>query len=235
MRLILRQISAAILTAAFLSVQIPFPAVHAAGGSTVVVEQTIKVEPLTEYRLSKYDVINIAILGFDESNFKDVMIGPDGYVNLPYTGILKLQGLTIPEATELLQNKLGEYLKIPGMAVMVKQYGPRKVYVMGEVGKPGMYNLGWDNMNVLAALSTSGGIKLKGKPKHVAVIRQTGDKVQMREINFDALTAKADLSQNVLLQDGDLIFVPKSNKIDFFGEIMPIIQSGYYLKQITKD
>lgn len=229
-----KYISMALAVVTLLGMQVPsFAASHEPAKS--VVEQTIKVEPLTEYRLSKYDVINISILGFDESSFKDIMIGPDGYVNLPYTGIVKLAGLTIPEASEILQSKLGEYIKIPGMAVMVKQYGPRKVYVMGEVGKPGMYTLGWDNMNVLAALSTSGGIKFKGRPKHVAVIRQSGDKVEMREINFEALTNKADLSQNVLLQDGDLIFVPQSNKIDFFGEIMPIIQTGYYLKQITKE
>lgn len=195
-------------------------------------EQQLNV--LTEYRLSKYDVINVAILGFDEGNFKNIMVGPDGYVNLPYTGTVKLGGLTIPEATQLLKEKLGEYIKIPGMAVMVTQYGPRKVYVLGEVRTPGIHVLGWDNMNVIAALSDAGGIGIKGRPKHVAIVRQIGGKVQMQEVNFDRLVESADLTQNVALLDGDLVYVPKSNKIDLNTDIMPIVSTGLFFHQLTQ-
>lgn len=190
-------------------------------------EQQLNV--LTEYRLSKYDVINVAILGFDEANFKNIMVGPDGYVNLPYAGTVKLGGLTIPEATELLKGKLGDYIKIPGMAVMVTQYGPRKVYVLGEVRTPGVHTLGWDNMNIIAALSDAGGIALKGRPKHVAVVRQVDGKVQMQEVNFDRLVEKADLTQNIELLDGDLVYVPRSNKIDLNTDIMPIVSTALFL------
>ncbi|MBP2628362.1 MAG: polysaccharide export protein Wza [Firmicutes bacterium] len=198
---------------------------------TPVKEQQLNV--LTEYRLSKYDVINVAILGFDEANFKNIMVGPDGYVNLPYAGTIKLGGLAIPEATQLLKEKLGDYLKIPGMAVMVTQYGPRKVYVLGEVKVPGVHTLGWDNMNIIAALSDAGGIALKGRPKHVAVVRQIDGKIQMQEVNFDRLVEQADLTQNIALLDGDLVYVPKSNKIDLNTDIMPIVSTGLFMHQMT--
>lgn len=197
------------------------------------IPSVVRTTSLGEYRLSKYDVINVAIIGLDESSFKDIMIGPDGYVNLPFAGMVKLSGLTLPEAKALLSNKLGEYIKIPDMAVMVSKYGPRKVYVLGEVRTPGVQTLSWDNMNVIAALSGAGGIALKGRPKHVGVFRQVGDSVQVQEVNFDRLVEKADLSQNIVLQEGDLVYVPKSNKIDLNTDIMPLLNTYFIGKAIT--
>lgn len=205
-----------------------------------------------EYRLSKYDVINIVIIGFadgfftdsvtlgdstqqvngqantSKSNsnyFNDVMIGPDGYVNLPYAGNVKLAGLTIVEATQLLTKEMGAYIKIPAMSVMIKQYGPRKVYVMGEVAKQGIYSLSSDYMNIFAALSSAGGIGKKGRPKHIALVRMVDGKVQMQEVNFDRFIENQDATQNVVLQDGDMVYVPRSNKIDLNEDIMPLVNS----------
>ena len=190
---------------------------------------------MEEYRLSKYDVINVVVIGMPENSagFSDIMLGPDGYANLPYAGTVKLAGLTIPEATELLRGKLGEYIKVPSMAVMIKQYGPRQVYVMGEVEKQGIYSLGSEYMNVFAAISSAGGIAKRGRPKHIAVVRMVDGKVQMQEVNFDRFVKQQDAAQNVRLQDGDMVYVPKSNKIIFTEDIMPIFTGIYLLKTIT--
>ncbi|SFM05165.1 polysaccharide export outer membrane protein [Pelosinus propionicus DSM 13327] len=190
---------------------------------------------MEKYRLSKYDVINVVVIGMPENSagFSDIMLGPDGYANLPYAGTVKLAGLTIPEATELLREKLGEYIKIPSMAVMIKQYGPRQVYVMGEVAKQGIYSLGSEYMNVFAAISSAGGITKRGRPKHIAVVRMVDGKVQMQEVNFDKFVKQQDAAQNVRLQDGDMVYIPKSNKIVFTEDIMPIFTGTYLLKNIT--
>lgn len=209
-----------------------------------------------EYRLSKYDVLNIVIVGFSDQIFSsssntsyetagtigqvktsnslnDIVIGPDGYVNLPYAGTVKLAGLTISEANTILTEKLGEYIKIPSMAVMVKQYGPRKVYVMGEVAKQGVYSLSSEYMNVFAALSSAGGITKRGRPKHIAVVRTVDGKMQMQEVNFDRFIEKQDGSQNASLQDGDMVYVPKSNKIDLNEDIIPIVNMFALYKSLT--
>ena len=180
---------------------------------------------MEEYRLSKYDVINVVVIGMPENSagFSDIMLGPDGYANLPYAGTVKLAGLTIPETTELLRGKLGEYIKIPSMAVMIKEYGPRKVYVMGEVEKQGIYALSSEYMNVFAAVSSAGGITKRGRPKHIAVVRMVDGKMQMQEVNFDRFIQKQDGTQNAKLQDGDMVYVPRSNKIIISEDIMPIL------------
>lgn len=197
-----------------------------------VPEQLIR-PALAEYRLSKYDVINLAIIGLDESNFKNIMIGPDGYVNLPYAGTVRLAGLTVAEATDLLKEKLGEYIKIPDMAVMISSYGVRKVYVMGEVGKQGIYELNNEHMNVFAAISSAGGIAKKGRPKHIAVVRTVKGKVHMQEVDFDRFIKKQDASQNLALLDGDMVYVPTSNKISLMDDIMPIVNTFAVFRSLT--
>lgn len=193
------------------------------------------VNVLEEYRISKYDVINVVVIGMPENSngFSDIMVGPDGYANLPYAGTVKLAGLTVPEATQLLRTKLGEYIKIPSMAVMIKQYGPRQVYVMGEVTKQGIYSLGSEYMNVFAAISSAGGITKRGRPKHIAVVRMVDGKMQMQEVNFDRFIEKQDGTQNALLQDGDMVYVPKSNKIDLVEDVMPIISGLAVYRTLT--
>lgn len=179
---------------------------------------------IDEYRLSKYDVINVMVVGFpDGIGVNDIMVGPDGYVQLPYAGMVKLAGLTIQEATALISEKLGEYIKIPSLSVMIKTYGPRKVYVMGEVVKPGIYELTIDSMNVYAAVSSANGVATHGRPKHIQVLRSIGDTMYYKEVNIDAFIKKHDLSQNLALQDGDIVYVPASNKIDLKEDIMPYI------------
>jgi len=209
--------------------------VAAAGLLEAAPNPIVRVNVLEEYRLSKYDVINVVVIGMPENSngFSDIMVGPDGYANLPYAGTIKLVGLTIPEATELLREKLGEYIKIPSMAVMVKQYGLRQVYVMGEVTKQGIYSLGSEYMNVFAALSSAGGITKRGRPKHIAVVRMVAGEMHMQEVNFDRFIEKQDGSQNASLQDGDMVYVPKSNKIDINDDIMPIVSMFGLYRSLT--
>ena len=118
--------------------------------------------------------------------------------------------------------------------IMVKEYGPRKVYVMGEVKTPGIYNLSSDYMNVFAALSSAGGVTKKSRPKHIGVVRVLDGKVHMCEINFDAYVKKQDINQNIALQDGDMIYVPQSNKIDLQEDVMPIASAIGLFKNLTE-
>ncbi len=227
--------------------------------TATMVQQPMVSAQQEEYRLSKYDVINIVIVGFSNTYFQnsysmswstgnsasdgnvstngaglnDIMIGPDGYINLPYAGSVKLGGLTIPEATELLTQRMGEYIKIPSMSVIVKQYGPRKVYVMGEVRNPGIYDLGSDYLNVFAAISSAGGINKKGRPKHVSVVRMINGEVETREVDLDAFIRNQKTGQNMDLRDGDMVYVPRSNKIVLSEDVLPIMSAVGLVRTLT--
>ena len=191
---------------------------------------------LEEYRLMKYDTINIMAIGFpDGIGINDVTVGVDGMARLPYTGNIKLVGLTLDEARDLIHARLSEYFKLPELNVYMKSYGPRKIYVMGNVNAPGVKNMGVDSMNVYAAIASAGGVDNKGRSKHIQLIRQIDGVLYYREINLDAFVKKHDLSQNIELEDGDIIYVPDSGKVIFGQDIAPYISVYGTYRALTKD
>ena len=191
---------------------------------------------LEEYRLMKYDTINIMAIGFPNGiGIDDVTVGVDGMARLPYAGNIKLVGLTLDEARDLIHARLSEYFKLPELNVYMKSYGPRKIYVMGNVNAPGVKNMGVDSMNVYAAVASAGGVDNKGRSKHIQLIRQIDGVLYYREINLDAFVKKHDLSQNIELEDGDIIYVPDSGKVIFGQDIAPYISVYGTYRALTKD
>ena len=191
---------------------------------------------LEEYRLMKYDTINIMAIGFPNGiGIDDVTVGVDGMARLPYAGNIKLVGLTLDEARDLIHARLSEYFKLPELNVYMKSYGPRKIYVMGNVNAPGVKNMGVDSMNVYAAVASAGGVDSKGRSKHIQLIRQIDGVLYYREINLDAFVKKHDLSQNIELEDGDIIYVPDSGKVIFGQDIAPYITVYGTYRALTKD
>ena len=197
---------------------------------------TLRPDRLLEtYRLTKYDVIDIQVIGLPEgAGMSDIMIGPDGYAQLPYVGSVKLAGLTLDEAKTLLMERMGQYLRFPDMSLIMKSYGPRKVYVMGEVGSPGIHDLGVDNLNAYAALSSAGGIKRRGRSTQVQVLRVVGDTMYYKQLNIKNYIKKHDLTQNVVLQDGDIVYVPRSNGIKLDEDVLPYVNVWAMYKALTK-
>jgi polysaccharide export outer membrane protein len=196
----------------------------------------VKYEEGGTYRLSRYDVLNIVIIGYPNAeHFSNIRVGIDGDVNLPYVGTLTLGGLSIDEAQALLTDKLGEYIKNPNLSIMVSEYGARQVYVMGEVNRQGIYELPITSMNIFAAITSAGGITRRGRPKHIAVVRMVGNELTMQEVNLDAFVKKQDAEQNVALLDGDMVYVPKSNKIILSEDIMPLVGMYGMYKTIIRD
>ena len=191
---------------------------------------------LEEYRLMKYDTINIMAIGFPNGiGIDDVTVGVDGMARLPYAGNIKLVGLTLDEARDLIHARLSEYFKLPELNVYMKSYGPRKVYVMGNVNAPGIKEMGVDSMNVYAAVASAGGVDNKGRSKHIQLIRQIDGVLYYREINLDAFVKKHDLSQNIELEDGDIIYVPDSGKVIFSQDIAPYINIYGTYRALTND
>ena len=191
---------------------------------------------LEEYRLMKYDTINIMAIGFPNGiGIDDVTVGVDGMARLPYAGNIKLVGLTLDEARDLIHARLSEYFKLPELNVYMKTYGPRKIYVLGHVNAPGVKNTGADSMNVYAAIASAGGVDSKGRSKHIQLIRQIDGVLYYREINLDAFVKKHDLSQNIELEDGDIIYVPDSGKVIFGQDIAPYISVYGTYRALTKD
>lgn len=236
------------------------PAVTNVGNDAYVKsDEVFKVAGLTnselsgEYRLAKYDIISMNILGFpngigyakggsavssaggkeSSTNVNDLQVGPDGYIVVPYVGRLKVIGMTLDEAKDYIQAELSQYIKIPSMTVAVKSYAPRKVYVMGEVKTPGVKDMSIDNLNAYAALCSAGGATTHGRTTRVQVIRVMDGTMYYRQLNMKNFVKKHDLNQNVELKDGDIIYVPATNGIVWSEDVLPYVSAWALYKNLT--
>lgn len=186
------------------------------------------------YRLFRGDTLSILAVGFpDGIGINSITVGLDGYVQLPYVGSVKMEGLTLDEAKAVLMDSLTQYLRIPDLSLVITSYGPRKVYVMGEVNKPGVQDMAIDNMNAYAALATAGGWARKGRSTRIQIMRVIDGTMYYRTLNMKAYTVKHDLTQNVEIEDGDIIYVPRSNGIKLDTDVLPYINAWALYKNLT--
>ena len=204
------------------------------------------------YRLAKYDVINVNVLGFPNGlgytqssstintgagtqtlGTGDIIIGPDGNASLPYVGNIRLAGLTLAEADAQLTQALSYYLRDPQLNVAVRSYAPRKILVTGEVMTPGIQHLAIDQLDAYAAITSAGGYTKRGRSTRVQVIRVIDGTMYYRQLNMKDFVRKHDLTQNVVLQDGDIVYVPKSNAIRWNEDILPYFNAWALYKGLT--
>lgn len=197
------------------------------------------------YRLYRGDTVAIKAVGFDAgdadagdaklsgSGIGGFTVGIDGYVQLPFIGNVKMEGLTLDEAKEVLMESLTQYLRIPDLSLLITSYGPRKVYVMGEVAHPGLVNLSIDNMNAYAALASAGGWTSRGRSTRTQIIRVIDGTMYYRRLDMKQYIKKHDLTQNVMVEDGDIIYVPSSNGFKFNEDILPYVSVYALYKNLT--
>lgn len=187
-----------------------------------------------DYRLFKGDTVSLLVIGFpDGIGVNQFTVGKDGFVQLPYVGSVKFEGLTLDEAKKVIMDSLGQYLKIPDMSLMITNYGPRRVYVMGDVAKPGIIDMSIDNMNAYAALAAAGGWTSRGLSSGVQIMRVKGDTMYWRKLNMRSFAKRHDLTQNVVIEDGDMLYVPSSRGIKWQQDILPWFNAWALYKGLT--
>lgn len=165
-----------------------------------------------EYHLGAGDVLSISVWGFDEFEVKNAIIGSDGSVDFPVIGELKVVGISSNVLAENIALRLKKYMRDPKVSVIITKYRTTRVYVFGEVYKPGMYEID-KQCNILDALGIAGGYTDRAAKKNLFVIRkeQQGEALKVNLLN---LLRKGDMTQNYALGDGDVLYLTSNNKID---------------------
>lgn len=130
------------------------------------------------------------------------LIDPNGFVNLPVLGKIKLGGLSRTEATDLLEKQLSNYLKNPVVNIQIQNF---KVTVLGEVSRPGTFNIPNERITLLEAIGIAGDLSITGERNNVLVIRELeGEKKQYR---IDLTTNEVLTSPVYYLQQNDVVYV----------------------------
>lgn len=183
-----------------------------------------------EYLLQAGDVLNISVWGNEELQLEGIAVRPDGKVSFPLAGEIEASGLTPAAFTNSITLSLGEYVKDPRVTVNILKYHTTRVYVLGEVVKPGVYELEKQH-NLIDAISAASSYNKEAAKKKVFIIRKDSQDKPIRA-NLLNLLEKGDMTQNYALNEGDIVFLSNNGRIDFAREILPWISAVYQIDRI---
>jgi polysaccharide export outer membrane protein len=159
-----------------------------------------------EYKIGAQDVLRIDVWKEPEIS-RTAPVRPDGRISLPLINDVQAAGLTATQLAAVIADGLKKYITNPQVTVGVTEINSRRVYVTGEVTKPGAFAL-LPNMTVLQALSSSGGFTQFAKLKSIYVLRTEDGKQMRHPFNYKAVVSGKKPELNIPLQPGDVIVVP---------------------------
>lgn len=181
-----------------------------------------------DYRLGPGDIINVIVWDhpeltipageFRSAEASGTLVGEDGTIFFPYAGIIKVAGLSVREVRDILVQKLSPFIERVQLDVRVAAFRSQRVYVVGEVASPGLFEINDVPMDILLAVNRAGGFTTEADHSRVLLTRNGATyRVDLQALYEDAATA-----QNVRLQPGDIINVPdrQLNKIFVLGEVV---------------
>jgi polysaccharide export outer membrane protein len=199
----MRRIMLALATLMALTVSCPGLASAQAAPATQATPATPEVKDY-EYKIGPEDMLNISVWKNDALS-RALPVRPDGMISLPLLNDVQAAGLTPMELREVLLKKLAEYIPAPEVSVMVTDVRSFKVAVIGEVAKPGRFELK-SRTTVLDLLAEVGGFNQFAARSRIAILRPDGKKFNRLPFNYNK--AIAGEQENFYLQPGDIILVP---------------------------
>ena len=160
----------------------------------------------TTYVIGPEDVLTIDVWKEKELS-GPVPVRPDGKISLPLLNDVQAAGLTPMQLMSSLTEKLKKYVSDPTVTVTVTTINSRKVYILGEVTRPGAFPLVPD-MTVLQALTSAGGPTPYAKKSGIYVLRNQNGAQTKLPFNYKQVVKGGSPEQNILLKSGDTVVVP---------------------------
>ena len=155
------------------------------------------------YRIGAEDVLQISVWKNDAMS-RTVPVRPDGKISLALVNDVQAAGLTALELREDLTQKLTEYIPSPEVSVIVSDVRSFKVSVMGEIARPGRFELrSWTT--VLDVLALAGGFTQFAARSRIVILRPEGTAMKRIPFNYNKLAGE---QENLYLRNGDIVLVP---------------------------
>lgn len=169
-------------------------------------EKAAPAAPGAGYVIGAGDVLNIEVWK-DPVLTRTVTVLPDGNVSYPLVGEIVAAGKTVPQLKKEIGEKLARYVEVAVLTVEVRQMNSLHIYVLGRVNSPGRTILS-TNVNVLQALAIAGGPNPFANRSRIRILRQEAAGTAVIPFDYDAVTSGKNLESNIMLQRGDVVFVP---------------------------
>lgn len=188
-----------------------------------------------EYRVGPGDVVQVTVWR-EEDLSGTFTITPSGTLKHFLLGEVPVAGLTVGAIEERLTRRLAkDYVKDPRVKVAVVEYHARKVYLFGEVAKPGTYELG-EHSRLLDVLLQAGGPTGSAGDRLSILRRGKGDSDRLDHVVVDVsrLFLEGDLAQNVPLENGDILYLSRLEKGDIRSRFFESRPNVYYVVGAVK-
>jgi len=206
------------------------PAATGSGSASVTAASTDAAPGLHEryprYQLRKGDTFDLDFSLSPEFN-QTVAVQPDGFVTLKGVGSIFVAGRTLPELTEAVKSAYAKTLHDPVIAIALRDFEKPYFIASGQVEKPGKYDLRSD-LTVTEGVAIAGGFNDKAKHSQVVLFRPIpGGGYEAKLLNVKKLLATRNLSEDVQLQPGDMLYVPQ-NALSKIRPFLPTSSMGAY-------
>jgi protein involved in polysaccharide export with SLBB domain len=170
----------------------------------------IQTPTAAAYRLLPGDEIEIRSSYTPELNAA-MTIRPDGKISLDTIGELAAAGLTVDELDSVITARYARYIVEPEITVIVRQFSDQKIFVGGEVARPGLIPYS-EKLTVLRAIIQAGGANRSGRLDNVLILRDIpGKGTTLLKVDLKQLVRRGNLAEEPKLQPYDVVFVPRSS------------------------
>ena len=192
-----------LLTAMLSAAAVPVPQ---AVSSSAPVAAAAPIAVPSDYVIGADDVLSV-VFWRDKDLSGDVTVRPDGRISLPLVNELQAAGLSPDQLRDQIAKAAAKYVEDPTITVVVKQINSRKVFITGQVAKPGAYTLN-KPISVLQLISMAGGLLEFAKKKDIVIARAEGGEQHTLKFNYKDVLQGKNLAQNIQLKPGDTVLVP---------------------------
>jgi len=160
-----------------------------------------------DYVIGPEDVLTVVFWREKDMSSDSVVVRPDGMISMPLLNDVKAAGLTPEQLRDQLTKAAEKFVEGPTVSVVVKAINSRKVFITGQIGKPGPYPLAGPT-TVLQLIAMAGGVHEFADAKNITILRtENGRQVALR-FNYKDVMKRKNLQQNIELKPGDTIIVP---------------------------
>jgi polysaccharide export outer membrane protein len=159
-----------------------------------------------DYVIGPEDVLSV-VFWQETALSADVVVRPDGKISLPLLKDVQAAGHTPEQLTDALVKAATKYVSRPNATVIVKQINSRKVFVVGQVAKPGAFPLTGD-LTVLQVIALAGDVLEYARSTNVVIVRKEDGQERRFKFNYKQVLKGKNTEQNILLKPGDTVIVP---------------------------
>ena len=164
------------------------------------------IEPPAGYVIGPEDVLGIVFWREKELS-TDTAVRPDGRITVPLLNDLAAAGLTPDQLREQIQKAASKFVEDPSVTVVVKAINSRKVFITGQIAKPGQYPLAGPT-TVMQLIAMAGGLFEFADADRILIMRTEGGKQVAKRFNYEDVREGKNLNQNIELLPGDTVIVP---------------------------